>query len=332
MKKVTIKDVAREAGVSVATVSNALNNSAVVQPKTREHVLEVAERLNYVPNVNGKRLRSAQSQAIGLFVKAIAGVYYGNLAETVNYVLREHGYELQIFITESVDSIVEKLMNRSVDGAIIHVGMMEEADAQRLLRLNMPLVFLDQERSGEMVSSVLYESFEEGRMAAEYLLGLGHRDLMHVYGVANNYDSIRRCEGFMQALRDADVPFRAENLIHGRFERVAAYREMRRYLQEGHKLPDAIFAANDHSAIGCVSALKEFHVRVPEDVSVIGCDDDMLCNFVTPGLTTIRTNEQAQGVRAAREVLRLITQHDGSVEKLPGTIIVRGTCRIAGEE
>lgn len=328
MKKITIKDVAREAGVSVATVSNALNNVDVVQPRTREHVLAVAQRLNYIPNVNGRRLRGVQSHAIGLFVRSIAGSYYGNLAEAAHYVLQEQGYELQIYITDSVETIIEKLSSHSLDGAILHCGLKDSEEIERLERLGVPIVFLDKEIEGKRVSSVLYESYENGRMAAEYLLGLGHRDLMHIFGVPNNYDSEQRRDGFLDALRDAGVPFREENLVDGRLERQTAYRETRRYLQEGHRLPDAIFAANDHSAVGCIEALREFHVSVPEDVSVIGCDDNEMCGFVMPGLTTIRIRESQQASRAAREVLRLINQTGGRVDRLPGTIIVRGTCRI----
>lgn len=331
MKKVTIKDVAREAGVSVATVSNALNNVDVVQPKTREHVLAVARRLNYIPNVNGRRLRGGQSHAIGLFVRSIAGIYYGNIAETAHYVLQKRGYELQIYITENVETMHEKIASHNLDGAIAHCGRLEEADMDRLEALGVPVVFLDMERTGENTSCVLHQSYETGRMAADYLLGLGHRDLMHVYGAPDNYDSARRYEGFLDVLKERGVPFRPENLIDGRFERLAAYRETRRYLREGHALPDAVFASNDHSAIGCIEAFREFHVNVPEDISVIGCDDNMMCGFVTPRLTTIRISEVTQAERAAGEVLRLIDQKGGRIDRLSGSIIVRGTCRIRRE-
>ena len=328
MKKITIKDVAREAGVSVATVSNALNNVDVVQPRTREHVLAVARRLNYIPNVNGRRLRGTQSRAIGLFVRSIAGIYYGNIAETIHYTLQKRGYELQIYITESVDTVLEKIASHNLDGAIAHCGSIDETDMQRLESLGVPIVFLDMERAGKRISSVLHQSYESGVMAADYLLGLGHRDLMHVYGVPDNYDSARRYDGFMDVLKERGVAFRPENLIDGRFERLTAYREMRRYLQEGHRLPDAVFAANDHSAIGCIEALREFDVRVPEDISVIGCDDNVMCGFVTPRLTTIRISEVTQAEHAAKEALRLIGQEGGCIERLPGSIIVRGTCRV----
>ena len=103
---------------------------------------------------------------------------------------------------------------------------------------------------------------------------------------------------------------------------------MHRYLQEGHKLPDAVFAANDLSALGCMEALKEYGIRVPEDISVIGCDDHILSGYVTPGLTTIRTHMEQLGVEAAKEMFRLIVEKEGKIIRLPGDIVVRHSCRI----
>lgn len=326
MKKITIKDVAREAGVSIATVSNALNNSDVVQPKTREHVLSVAQRMGYIPNVNGIRLRTMQSRTIGLFVTAMTGDYYGNMADAIHYVCKRHEYELHVFIVSDVESLLQKLHNRMVDGAIVFCGIMDAETRQRVIDTDCPVVFLDQEEIGPKISSVLFESYKQGHMAADYLLGLGHRDLMHVYGLRHNYDSSQREAGFFDALKAAGIPFRPENLLEGRFERAAAYREMKRYLQEGHKLPDAIFASNDLSAIGCIQALQESGIRIPEDISIIGCDDNLLCSFVTPNLTTIRTNSQRMGTQAAEEVFRLIAQGSGRITRLPGSIIVRRSC------
>jgi len=328
MNKITIKDVAREAGVSIATVSNALNGSDVVQPKTREHVLDVAQRLNYIPNVNGRQLRAAQTRNIGLFVSSMAGSYYGDMADTIHYICKKYGYELHIFIVDEDKPLLPTLRNQSLDGAIILFGVLSEKDIRQLILSRMPVVFMDQEIAAENISSVIYDSYEHGRMAAEYLLGLGHRNMMHIFGVSRNYDSIQRQAGFTDALRDAGVPLRPENILIGRFEQSAAYRSMHRYLKEGHSLPDAVFAANDLSAIGCIRALREYHIRVPEDISIIGCDDHLLCSYITPGLTTIRTHMNQLGVESARELFRLIGGGNGSVQRLPGDIVVRRSCRL----
>ena len=326
MNKITIKDVAREAGVSIATVSNALNGSDVVQPKTREHVIEVARKLNYIPNVNGRQLRAAQSHTVGLFVTSMTGSYYGNMADSIHYLCKKYGYELHIFIVDEDKPLLTTLQSQSIDGAIILFGMLSGEEKKQLMKSGLPTVFMDQEVAAGSISSVIYESFASGRMAAEYLLGLGHRDLMHIFGVPFNYDSIQRQAGFEAALKEAGVPFRPEHILSGRFERAVAYRFMHRYLKEGHKLPDAVFAANDLSAIGCMEALKEYGIRIPEDISVIGCDDHLLSSYMTPGLTTIRTHMEQLGVEAAREIFRLIGGGRGQIIRLPGDIVVRHSC------
>ena len=328
MSKITIRDVAREAGVSIATVSNALNGSDVVKPKTREHVLEAAMRLNYIPNINGRQLRAAQTHNIGLFVTSMTGSYYGDMADSIHYLCQKHGYELQIFIVDENKSPLPRLQSQSIDGAVIMFGGLSEADKAQLMKGTLPIVFMDQEAAGTNISSVIYESCEHGRMAAEYLLGLGHRNLMHIFGVPNNYDSIQRLKGFEDALREAGFPLKKENILSGRFERAAAYRSMHRYLQDGHPLPDAVFAANDLSAIGCMEALKEYGIRVPEDISIIGCDDHMLSGYVAPGLTTIRTHMEELGVEAAREIFRIIAEKEGRIIRLPGDLVIRHSCRI----
>ncbi len=328
MNKITIRDVAREAGVSIATVSNSLNGSDVVQPKTREHVMEVARRLNYIPNVNGRQLRAAQTRNIGLFVTSMTGSYYGDMADSIHYICRKYGYDLQIFIVDEDMSPLPRIRSQSIDGAIIMFGGLSDHDKAQLKNPSVPIVYMDQELAGTNVSSVIYESFRHGQMAARYLLGLGHRHLMHIYGVPNNYDSVQRLRGFESALKEAGVALRGEDIISGRFERAAAYRSMHRFLQEGHELPDAVFASNDLSALGCMEALKERGVRVPEDVSVIGCDDHILASYVTPGLTTIRTHMEDLGAEAAKEVFRLIAEKEGRILRLPGDIIVRLSCRI----
>ncbi len=331
MSKITIKDVAREAGVSIATVSNALNGSDVVQPKTREHVMEVARRLNYIPNVNGRQLRAGQTHNIGLFVTSMTGSYYGDMADSIHYLCQKYGYELQVFIVSEDKSPLPRLQSQSIDGAIIMFGGLSEGDKKQLLKTSIPIVFMDQEVAGANISSVIYESFEHGQMAARYLLGLGHRNLMHIFGVPHNYDSIQRLNGFEAALKEAGLPLRKEYILSGRFERAAAYRSMHRFLQEGLPLPDAVFASNDLSALGCMEALKEYRIRVPEDISVIGCDDHMLAGYVTPGLTTIRTHMEELGVEAAREIFRLMAEKQGRILRIPGDIIVRQSCRIHGE-
>ena len=329
MKKATIRDVAREAGVSVATASNAMNNPEIVRPRTREAILEAARRLSYVPNAAGKRLRAKQSKTIGLFVNAMTGDFYGALADTMNQVCRSSGYELHICIVSDIESIRSKLLDHSMDGAVIFWDAVNEEDAREMIAGDCPLVFLSMNLKGPHASGILFESRKQGEMAADYLYGLGMRKLMHIFGLSGNYDSEMRCEGFLAGLEKHGISRKDVRMLEGKFERPAAYREMRKYLREGNPLPDAIFAANDLSAIGCISAITEMGYRIPEDVSVMGCDDITLCEYISPPLTTIRTQFQLIGTRAAEEVLRLIRGESGRLLIQEGVLVVRKSTAIA---
>ena len=267
MGRVTIRDVAREAGVSTATASNAMNNPEIVRPGTRELVLATAERLGYVPNVNGQRLRARSTNTIGLFVNSMAGEYYGALADSMYRVCQDHGYELHICMVSDITSVLQKLRDHTLDGAVVFIDAIGDTEMDRMIASDCPLVFLGVERSEKHVSSIVYESRAHGRMAAQYLLGLGKRRMLHIFGLPGNYDSEERRVGFLEELALHGVKASDVVQLEGRFERAAAYREIRRYLQDGNTVPDAIFASNDLSATGCMAALKEAGLRIPEDVS-----------------------------------------------------------------
>lgn len=142
-RKVTIKDVAREAGVSVSTVSNALNGVNVLHPDTKQHILEVVDRLHYIPNLNGKNLKTQETKVVGLFLTSIRGPYYSILADSIYQGCKKYGYELNIFIHDRADNMMANILGRRIDGAIIlndHVG---EKEVKLLLENETPVVFID---------------------------------------------------------------------------------------------------------------------------------------------------------------------------------------------
>ena len=332
MKRVTIKDVAREAGVSISTVSNALNHVEVLHPKTRAHVLKVAERLNYFPNQNGQGLRTKETKAIGLFVSELTGNYYGILADTMHWACQKHGYELYIYITNQCATIFSNIIGRRVDGAVIlYEGIAGDA-LKMLTDSGRPVVFIDREIEGQTVGSVVFDSLHEGEMATQYLISLGHKDLMFIQGLPDNYDSICRYQGFKRALENHGLSLRPENLLNGLFEQKEAYREMKRFISKGYRLPEAIFAANDQSAVGAIKALRDAGVRVPEDVSIVGCDDIDLCELLDPPLTTIHTSFQQQGEVAIDMLMGMLDgSKPGNTLQMNGKLIIRKSCQARKE-
>lgn len=328
VRKVTIKDVAREAGVSISTVSNALNDVDVLHADTKKHILDVAKRLNYVPNLNGRNLKAKNTRVIGLFITSIKGAYYGVLADAVYQGCKRHGYELNIYISDKTDNMMTNIFGRRIDGAIIlneHIGEKEE---KMLSDNQFPAVFIDRELQGETISSVVFDSYHEGEMVAKYLLELGHTTFAYIWGVDNNFDNMQRLKGFRDVLGRAGITLDEDYIIRGEFERDAAYHSMKEFLESTKPLPEAVFAANDLSAIGVIEALTEEGIRVPEDVSVIGCDDIEIVKLLKPSITTIRTSFEKQGDLSVTRLIGLITgEEKGRIDILQGRIIPReSTC------
>ncbi len=327
-KKVTIKDVAREAGVSISTVSNALNDVDVLHPDTKRHILEVAHRMHYMPNLNGRNLKAQKTNVIGLFLNSIVGPYYGTLVESIYQSSRKEGYELNIYISNRQDNLMSNILGSRVDGAIIFNEYVGKEEELMLEENELPVVFIDRERKGKCMGSVVFDSYHEGEMAARYLLELGHATFGYVRGEANNFDDEERCRGFADVLRRAGIRLSQEYIWQGEYERNAAYESMMRFLETGKVLPEAIFAANDLSAIGTIEALLGAGISVPDQVSVIGCDDIEMARFFKPSITTIRTSFESQGIRAVQHLISMIRgEEEGTIDVLYGRIIPReSTC------
>lgn len=328
-KKVTIKDVAKAAGVSISTVSNAINNVDVLHPDTKQHILEVAESLDYIPNLTGRNLKAQATNVIGLFINSMKGPYYSMLTDSIYWACKKYGYELNIFISDKAENMMANILGKRVDGAVILNEYIEDRQVKMLSDNEIPTVFIDREKKGKYISSVVFDSYHEGELAARYLLELGHKTFIYMKGVEHNYDNIERQRGFQTILKQAGIPLPEECMLEGLFEREAAYNSMRDFLETGKELPDAIFAANDVSAIGTIEALLEEGVRVPEQVSVMGCDDVETAQLVSPSITTIRTSFEKQGTLAVEHLVGLIKgETGGSIEILNGRIIPRESTRM----
>ncbi len=322
-KKITIKDVAKEAGVSISTVSNALNNVNVLNPDTKEKVLEVARRLNYTPNLNGRNLKAQATGVLGLFLGAIRGPYYGELSDSIYRACQEGGYELEIFLSSEPSHIIANILGHRVDGAIILNSAIGEKQAEILKEQGIPTVYIDRILVGEKSSSVVFDSHSGGEQAAKFLLELGHKTFMYMEGAKDNYDNFERKAGFLEVLKNAGITIGDDYILDGDFERITSYNSVTEFLDSDKPLPDAIFAPNDVSAIGVLEALRDGGIKVPEQVSVIGCDDIETARLVSPSLTTIRTYFEKQGIIAVEQLIRMIKGESGRLITINGRIIPR---------
>lgn len=328
MSKVTIKDVAREAGVSISTVSNALNDVDVLKPETKKHILEVAERLHYIPNLNGRNLKCKETKVIGLFVTSLKGPYFVQLADSIFRECVQHGYELNVFVTWDHASAMNNILGKRVDGCIISGAITGEQDRKRISDYEIPAVFLDREVADKKLASVVFDSRQDGEMAADYLLSQGAKKIAFVKGYPGNYDAGLRMKGFQERLEKAGIKLEPEYVWEGLFEKEAASEAVNAFIEKGLQIPDAVFAANDLSAIGTIEALTAAGYSVPEDVLVIGVDDIEQDVWVKPTVTTIKTRFEEQGAIAVRKLIKLISgEETGTIERLSGKVIERESSR-----
>ena len=332
---VTIKDVARESGVAISTVSNVLNNVGNVSEDTTKKVLETVERLKYVPNVNAKYLKSNKKNTIGLFVSSVQGDFYRQLVQAVHLQCKINGYILNIYVSNenTSEEIYSMVLSSGVEGAIIMNAGLSDNYIDRLERLNMPVVFIDREYKSEKFSSVVIDNGYGVSQAVEYLVKLGHKRIGYFHGV-NNFDEKARFDAFKATMKRFRLPVEEKFMLNGYFEEAVAYSEMYKLLMRGGELPDAFFCANDEMAQGCIRALTAMGIQVPKQISIVGFDDSILAPLYRPALTTVHSPVVELGSKSATEVIRLVRQEGesyGTCQKLKPTLVMRDSCKLSAD-
>lgn len=316
----TLKDVAREAGVNVSTVSRALNNSYGVHEDTRRHVLEVAERLNYRINQVARALVTGRSHSIGLIVNDIRNPFFADVARGAEDAAFLAGGDLVLC---NSDQNAEKqmryfdwLLARRVGGFIMNsVTPLTPAQQDRLFGAGVPIVLLNvssaERRSpGWRFSSVVADNIAGGEMAGNYLIGLGHSNVIHIAGPQTHGNFADRAKGFVKAFRDKSLS--KPKVIYTQHAFGAAYQAAKLYLEADRNIT-AIFAGNDVIAFGCMRAMMERGIRIPEDVSIIGFDNVEISQITSPPLTTIDQPKYETGKAAVEMLLGMMAQ--GSIRE-----------------
>jgi len=329
---VTIKDVAKEAGVAISTVSNVLNQVDVVSEEKKQKILAAVEKLKYVPNMNAKFLKSNKRNTIGLFLTSIQGDYYRMLMQAVHLQCRLKGYLLNIYISNenTSDEIYGMIISSGVEGAIVLNERLHNEYINRIALTKMPIVFIDREYVGDRMSSVIIDNIEGATQAIEYLIKQGHRRIGYFHGIYN-FDDEARYQAYLNVMKKYSLPIDENIILRGYFEEAVAYSEMRVLLLKGIELPEAFFCANDEMAWGCIRALTDAGHKVPEEICVIGFDDIMLSSYYTPALTTIHSPVTELGNVSATELFRIMAEDEqviGKIIRLNPSLVVRDSCKV----
>ena len=331
-KPATIRDVAQRAGVSLATVSRALNGSSLVREVTRDRVVAVAEELDFAPSLSARRLSLGKTQTITVIVSFLTRPQAAERLRGVDAALADSEFDLNIYNVETVEKRNQYFqtlpLRQRTDGLLVMSLPPPASEVERLMRSDVPIVFIDARENTGSLQRILGDDVAGGMLATQHLLDLGHRRIGFVGDAFENpfgFTSSRdRFEGYARALALAGIEAAAGDLAFGAHGRYEARDLAARMLARSDR-PTAIFAASDTQALGVLAAAQDLGLHVPDDLSVIGYDDIEACDFV--GLTTVRQHLFESGRQGADLLMAQIAERTASpqVVVLQPSIIQRRT-------
>jgi DNA-binding LacI/PurR family transcriptional regulator len=320
---VSIKDIARVARVSHSTVSRALQNPACVNPQTVTRIREIARSMGYRPNVIGRSLATQRTRTIGVVVTSVADPFVAEVVAGIEEVAQRDSYA--VFLANSnADpereiSVVRSFEERRVDGVVVMASRVGALYLPLLQDLNVPIVLVDNQHPGDFAHSISIDDRDGARIAVRHLQELGHTQIAYIgdrYGLQSDHD---RFNGYREAMFEV----RPELVVHGDGRPEGGFAAMETLLALRWP-PTAVFCYNDMTAIGTLRCLHSRHIRVPEDMSVIGFDDLAISRFLAPPLTTIRQPKAEMGRDAATTLLKLMRGEQVEARtRVAGKLILR---------
>lgn len=306
---VSIKDVVKKSGLSYVTVSRVISNDPNVREANRKKVLDAIEALGYVPNAAARTLATGKTFVIAMFISDLGDDVFGNIVKVVNEQLIKKGYLLTLSICDDKDDDIgiAFLSQNRVDGAILLVPGREKYYIELLKMQKVPFVVVDNQTMNEGINSVLADNVAGGYFATKHLLDLGHTKIGLIGAAPNGLSTLERQMGAIKAL--AEVSLSPIAIEYGDYDQPTGYDAIRKWHKE-IELPTAVFAFDDHIAIGVINAAKDLGLKVPGDLSVCGYDDSILANHYSPTITSVRQPSAEMAESAVNQLLALIEHQD----------------------
>jgi LacI family transcriptional regulator len=329
----TIKDIARQAGVSHTTVSRALNHSPLISEATTVRIQKIALELGYRPSVAARSLKTNRSQALGVIVAHIADPFFSEILEGIDDVAQENGYSL--FIASAQDdpvrenSIIQTMREHRVDGVILCSPNLTPEQSNQIYSYNIPIVAINNQASQDYHFAIYHDDIDGSRQVSLHLISLGHTKIAYLGNITAGRTNLERLAGFKQAMGEANLAIPASYIFqvpgnspeHG-FEGVVYYLDLA-------DMPTAMICYNDLMAIGVLKGLHQAGLHVPQEMSVTGFDNIVYSNFTRPPLTTIDQPKRELGAQAASMMLDQINNGGNSVsdeqinKRLKGKLLIR---------
>lgn len=339
MKKspTTIMDIAKELQISASTVSRALHNSPSISEGTKKAVLDLAAKLNYQPNLLALSLLSKKTNTIGVIVPEITSYFFASVIEGVQDMVKSAGYKLIIsqsnecYLEEK--KLIEALALNRVDGFLISPSSntYNYDHLERITQNDVPIVIFDRDCVDFNADKVLVDDYDGAFQAVEYLINTGCKRIAHIAGPSNLSTSKHRKKGYIDALIKHQIPL-CENLIveSAGFTSECGVEAIKKLLEDKIQ-PDAIFAVNDAIAIGAMSIIRERGLHIPEDISIVGFDDEPYSCYFNPSLTTVWQPVYDLGMLSAKILLDNFSEKENKkefrYELLKPELIIRGSSK-----
>lgn len=328
----TIKDIAKRAGVSVTTVSRALNGYSDVNENTRRKIQGIAKELDYSPNIVARSLVMNKTKTIGLLVsgmfrESVKDNFTLEVLSGVNDYVGQQDYDLILFSTNTAKqkekTYTQLCRERRVDGVIIQGIKTDDPYLKEVVESNIPCVMIDIPIEKETVGYVTTDNIQGAKQAVSHLVKNNHRNIAFVNGHNKAFVSQKRLIGYLEAMNEAGLPTNENWIIDGGFSEGQAEKVTKALLSENPSIT-AIFCASDLMALGAMKAAKQLGLEVPKQLSVIGYDDIVLSSYTSPSLTTINQGIYKLGYEASKLLIDLL---EGQVEErkriLPTRLVER---------
>ncbi len=291
-KEITIYDIARELNVSPATVSRSLNNHPAVSKKTKKKITDAARNLGYRSNMFASNLRTQRTHTLGVIVPKLNSNFVSSVLAGIEKIANQSGYNLIISQSQETEkkevANAMTMFNSRVDGLIVSLAFdtKDLSHFDPFFKKNIPVVFFDRVSEGKSSTNVVIDNYKAGYEATVHLISQGCRRIAHITGNVSRNVYADRLKGYRQALADHQIAFHKKQLIVNNLDEKSSF-EAARQLLDMKPLPDGVFITNDSCAAVCMQALKEAGYGVPDDIAIVGFNNDLITRVVEPNLTTI---------------------------------------------